>query len=90
MPSCSQPEAFVEVWDCFQRHDEGEARSVFDRLIPPLNRIAGQTWGPFYHVNKELLRRRGVIRTAVVRGPVAPLDAIAARELQKLIDELYG
>jgi 4-hydroxy-tetrahydrodipicolinate synthase len=89
MPSCSHPEAFVKVWNCFQAGDEQGAREVFYRRILPINRISAQGWGAFYHVHKEILRQRGVIRTAVVRGPVAPLDELTRRELQAVIDELY-
>jgi 4-hydroxy-tetrahydrodipicolinate synthase len=89
MPSCSHPEAFVEVWNRFQAGDEQGAREVFYRRILPINRISAQGWGAFYHVHKEILRQRGVIRTAVVRGPVAPLDDLTRRELQAVIDELY-
>jgi len=46
--------------------------------------------GAFYPVHKEILRRRGVIRTATVRGPILPLDEATQRELQALITELYG
>jgi dihydrodipicolinate synthase/N-acetylneuraminate lyase len=90
MPSCSQPEAFVEVWNLFQNGDEQGARAAFERNILPLNRLSEQTSSAFYHVNKEVLRRRGVIRTAVVRGPIAPLDDLTRRELDQLIEELYG
>jgi dihydrodipicolinate synthase/N-acetylneuraminate lyase len=90
MPSCSQPEAFVEVWNCFQRGDEPGARAVFDRKIAPVNRIALRGWGALFHANKEILRQRGVIRSAKVRGPMEPLDEPTARELQAVIDELYG
>ena len=89
MPSCSHPEAFVEVWNRFQAGDERGAQQVFYRRILPINRISAQGWGAFYHVHKEILRQRGVIRTAVVRGPVAPLDELTRRELQAVIDELY-
>ena len=89
MPSCSHPEAFVEVWNRFQAGDERAAREAFYRRILPINRISGQGWGAFYHVHKEILRQRGVIRTAVVRGPVAPLDDLTRSELQAVIDELY-
>jgi dihydrodipicolinate synthase/N-acetylneuraminate lyase len=89
MPGCSHPEAFVEVWNRFQAGDEQGAREVFYRRILPINRISAQGWGSFYHVHKEILRQRGVIRTAVVRGPVAPLDELTRCELQAVIDELY-
>ena len=90
MPFCSQPEAFVEVWDRFQAGDERGAREVFYRRILPVNRLGGAgRAAAYYHVHKEILRRRGVIRTAVVRGPVAPLDDILKQELDALIEELY-
>jgi dihydrodipicolinate synthase/N-acetylneuraminate lyase len=89
MPGCSHPEAFVEVWNRFQAGDERGAREVFYGRILPINRISAQSWGAFYHVHKEILRQRGVIGTAVVRGPVAPLDDVTRRELQVVIDELY-
>jgi 4-hydroxy-tetrahydrodipicolinate synthase len=89
MPFCTQPEAFVEVWNLFQSGDERAARAVFDRMIAPVNRIAGQGVGLFYHIHKEILRQRGVIRTAMVRGPAPPIDELTRRELQDVIDELY-
>jgi dihydrodipicolinate synthase/N-acetylneuraminate lyase len=89
MPFCTQPEAFVEVWDLYQRGDERAARAVFDRTIAPINRIAAQGAGLFYQVHKELLRQRGVIRSAKVRAPTPPIDALTLRELQEVIEELY-
>ena len=62
-----------------------------DNRTPPINRIAAQAPGAYYHVHKELLRRRGVIRTAVVRHPAGPpLDSPTRRELDAAISELYG
>jgi 4-hydroxy-tetrahydrodipicolinate synthase len=90
MPSCSQPEAFVEVWDLFQSGNEPAARETFDRTIAPVNRLVNQAPAAFYHINKEILRQRGVIRTAKVRGPVPPLDEQIRRELQTVIDRLYA
>ena len=89
MPGCSQPEAFVEVWNLFQGGDEDGAREVFDRRIAPVNRIAGQGLDAFYHVHKEVLKQRGVIREAAVRRPTTPIDALTRRELQQVIDGLY-
>jgi dihydrodipicolinate synthase/N-acetylneuraminate lyase len=89
MPFCSQPEAFVAVWDFFQQGDEVAARELFDRTIMPINRIAAQGSGIFYAVHKELLRRRGVIRTAKVRSPAPPVEALTLRELDQLIEQIY-
>jgi dihydrodipicolinate synthase/N-acetylneuraminate lyase len=90
MPSCSQPEAFVAVWDRYRAGDERGARELFDRTIAPLNRISNLGWGAFYHANKELLRRRGIIRGIHTRGPIAMLDPATARELDQVIDELLA
>ena len=89
MPSCSQPEAFVAVWNLVHDGDERAARELFDRTIVPVNRLAGQGMGTFYHIHKEILRQRGAIRSAKVRGPAAPLDDLTRRELQQVIDQLY-
>ena len=61
---------------------------MFDREIVPVNRAAGQGLSVFYHVHKEILRQAGVIRTAKVRGPAAPLDEVTLRELQQVIEEV--
>jgi dihydrodipicolinate synthase/N-acetylneuraminate lyase len=89
MPFCSQPEAFVAVWNLMQSDDEESAREVFDHVIAPVNRIAAQGAGIFYHVHKELLRQRGVIHTAKVRNPAPPVDELTQREIQQVIDDLY-
>ncbi len=90
MPFCSQPEAFIEVWDRYWAGDEKGALEVFYRTILRINRVgASGRAAAYYHVHKEILRQRGVIRTANVRGPIPPLDESVRRELQDLIDELY-
>jgi dihydrodipicolinate synthase/N-acetylneuraminate lyase len=89
MPSCSQPEAFVEVWNRVQIGDGPGARAVFDSRIAPINRIAARGWSAFYHTHKEILRQRGIIRTARVRGPIPPMDEPSAQELQAVIGQLY-
>lgn len=89
MPFCSQPEAFVGIWNAYQAGDERAAREIFDRTITPISRLAAQGVGIFYHVHKELLRHRGIIRTATVRSPAPPVDALTQRELQQVLDELY-
>ncbi len=89
MPFCSQPEAFVAVWSACQAGDFTAARELFDRAIAPINRIAAQGNGIFYHVHKELLRQRGIIRTAIVRSPAPPVDPSTQRELDEAIELLY-
>jgi dihydrodipicolinate synthase/N-acetylneuraminate lyase len=90
MPGCSQPEAFVDIWDRYRAGDVPGARAVFERKIAPINRLAALGWGAFYTVHKELLRRRGIIRTATVRRPAGgSLDALGRQELEEVIDRVY-
>jgi 4-hydroxy-tetrahydrodipicolinate synthase len=89
MPGCSNPEAFVRVWEQFHSGDIEGAYDTFYRRVLPINRVAAQGWGSFYHVHKEILRQRGAIRYARVRGPVTPLDDATRRDLQAVIDALY-
>lgn len=90
MPFCTQPEAFVEIWNLVQDGHEAQAREVFNRYLLPVGRVSGQGAGLFYNVHKEILRQRGIIRTAVVRGPAPAMDDLLRSELQEVIDELYG
>jgi len=89
MPFCSQPSAFVGVWDLFRQGDERRARALFDRTIMPVNRLAAQGADIFYHVHKQLLVRQGIIRSATVRGPTVSVDDITRREIAILLDDLY-
>lgn len=89
MPFCTQPEAFVAIWDLCQKGDEDAARALFKRTILPVGRLTAQGAGLFYAVHKEILRQRGVIRTAIVRSPAPSMDDLTRQELQRLIDELY-
>lgn len=91
MPFPSQPEAFVEVWNLFRAGDERGARQAFDRKIAPINRIASSAPVAYYHVHKELLLKRGVIKCSRVRHPQGPpLDDLTRRELDEAIAEIYG
>lgn len=88
MPGCSQPEAFVAVWNSLEAGDLTRARAIHER-IQRLGRVSGLLRDGFFHVHKELLRQRGIIRTAHVRGPVAPYpdDPWVRRQVQEAIED---
>lgn len=88
MPWPSQPEAFVRIWDLWQAGDEQAATAVHEREIAPLARLATAGIRLGHTVHKELLRRRGIIRSAHVRAPSDPLDPITQRELDAMCDRL--
>ena len=85
MPFCSQPEDFVAVWDAFQKGDEQAARERFDATIMAVNRLGNQGGDIFYAIHKQLLVRRGIIRTAFVRSPTTAIDPITQREIDELL-----
>lgn len=89
MPFCTQPEAFVDIWDRVRTDDEAGAWETFYRYLAPIARLSAQGTGLFHGVHKEILVHRGVIRTAVVRAPAPPIDEETGRELKALLEELY-
>lgn len=89
MPSCSQPEDFVAVWEAAQAGDWERAETVFMQRILPLNRLAAGGFGAFYHVHKSLAQRRGWLASATVRAPSTPLDRATQQELERLLERLW-
>ncbi|MDB5538887.1 MAG: hypothetical protein JWQ89_614 [Devosia sp.] len=85
MPFCSQPREFVDVWDLFNKGDIAGARKVFDASFVGINRVSGQGGDLFYHVHKQLLVRRGVIRSAFVRSPTVRIDPLTQREIDEML-----
>ena len=88
MPWPSQPQAFVRIWDLWQAGDERGAMDLHEREIAPLARLATAGIRLGHTIHKEILRRRGVIANALVRGPSDPLDALTRRELDQVCDRL--
>jgi 4-hydroxy-tetrahydrodipicolinate synthase len=88
MPSCSQPEDFVSLWDAVQAGDWAAAETVFKQRILPLNRLAAGGFGAFYHVHKTLAHRRGWLASPTVRPPTTPLDPLTSQELERVVERL--
>ncbi len=89
MPFCTQPEAFVDIWNKVRSGDEAGAWETFNRYLVPVSRLSAQGAGLFHGIHKEILRYRGVIRSAVVRAPAPPIDPLTRDELAVLLKELY-
>jgi len=83
MPACDIPDAHAALWAAHERGHQAETRRLYNRLLPLLTMEA--LYGtPIY---KEVLRRRGVIRTALVRNAsFAPLDEVDHQELDALLE----
>ena len=64
-----------------------EAQKLHNRLLPLLSYERCYGRAPVY---KEVMRRRGIIRTSVFRVPAPPLDAPALRELDRILADVGG
>ena len=85
MPACDIPDVHSAIWNAHERGDPDEARRLFNRLLPLLNM---ESLYPL-QIYKEVLRRRGVIRSAVIRNYFqTPIDAIDHRELDVILSEI--
>jgi dihydrodipicolinate synthase/N-acetylneuraminate lyase len=85
MPACEVTDVHVAIWDALDSGDLARARALHNRLIPLLN--IEWMYGPAMY--KEVLRRRGVIDSAKVRGPGAvELDAADHRELDAILADV--
>jgi len=80
------PEMLVEVVDLFLKGKPEEAEDLYDIYLPIVRHE--QQPGLGLAVRKEVLRRRGVIRSAHVRAPGYMLDTDEHKELDGLMQRL--
>lgn len=73
-------EILVGIYHQFAAGRREKARAIFDRYLP-LIRYEAQP-GIGLALRKEILRRRGAIRTSVVRPPAQPLDTETLAEME--------
>ena len=91
MPWPSTPRELVEIWDRVGSGDQAGAEEIFYRVLVPINRLSVGGMRAALQVQKEILRRRGIIATAHVRAPADRLDPDTAAELDALCERLgYG
>lgn len=80
------PEMLVEVVDLFLKGKPEEAEDLYDIYLPIVRHE--QQPGLGLAVRKEVLRRRGVIKSAHLRAPGHAMDADEHRELDSLMQRL--
>jgi len=79
MPASGAPEIFLSVWNAW---DEGDPKAAEESFIRYLPFIAFLAQGPLgWQLNKELLRRRGVIGSSTMRRPAPAPHHETFREL---------
>jgi len=80
------PEMLIEVHERFAAGDREGAEDVFDAYLPLVRHEAQPGMG--LAVRKEVLCRRGAIKSAAVRQPGPTLDATDLEELDRLLARL--
>jgi dihydrodipicolinate synthase/N-acetylneuraminate lyase len=82
MPACEITDVHVQLWQALERGERSRAREIYHRVLPLLNmeHMYGAT------LYKEVLRRRGVLRTAALRGSTSLLDEVDQRELDAILE----
>jgi dihydrodipicolinate synthase/N-acetylneuraminate lyase len=88
MPWPSTPHELVEIWNRARSGDWAAAEATFYRLLVPINRVAAGGMRSALQVQKEILRRKGIIKAAHVRAPADPLDSDTAADLDRLCGQL--
>ena len=78
------PQGAAQLWDALDGGDRPRAYAIYHRMLPLLN--VEHMYGAAIY--KEVLFRRGVIRTTRMRGGTGPLDAIDQRELNGILADL--
>lgn len=87
VPGAGFVEPFIEVWKTYQTGDEAAARRAFGRLQPLIG-LSLRSSDAFLWIQKECLRRRGVLRSANLREPSAAFDPDLSLELNDLLTDL--
>jgi 4-hydroxy-tetrahydrodipicolinate synthase len=85
MTGFAYPEMLVSVSVLFATGRSDETEDLFDVYLPL---VRHEQPGFGLAVRKEILRRRGVIRSAAVRAPGPRLDGLDVAELDRLLSRL--
>jgi 4-hydroxy-tetrahydrodipicolinate synthase len=86
MSGFSHPEMLSQVYRLHVAGQREAARDVFDRYLPLLNYEGQGFWG--VAARKEVLRRRGAIRSAAMRQPGPRLTPEDVRDIDTLLERL--
>lgn len=86
MPACEFPDLLAPILADWTAGREAPARTAFARLLPLV--IFGLQSGIAWAVHKEVLLRRGLVESAAVRSPAAPLPPALVGSLEAILREL--
>lgn len=85
MPGPSMPDVYCGIWEALLAGDSETAQKLHDKLNALLNHIR-QNVEMIIHFEKEILKRRGFVKSAYCRKPGFVSDPVS----DALFEELYG
>lgn len=88
MPFCTTPVEFVAISSLYASGKIDEATELYYARIRPLCHIVQQMPGIAIRLHKEILKKRGLIETALVREPMAMPDETMQREIDALLERV--
>lgn len=88
MPFASQSKEFVDVFNKYNKGESKAAKDIFDRLIAPVNRLSSTNGDIFFHIQKQILVKKGIFKNQFVRQPTLKIDSVAQEEINLLIEQI--
>ncbi len=87
MPGCAIPEFYAQAWKYWKMGRKDDARAHMEKISPLLSLLT-RSLDVSYHLDKEILKRRGIIKSTNVRMPTEKPDQITFKELDMLMEIL--
>ena len=85
MTGFAYPEILMQIYGSFSTGERESSRGLFYRALPLIRYEAQPLVG--LAIRKEILRRRGLIKSAVLRDPATKLDAESLKEIDELVKQ---
>jgi len=83
MPGCHVTDVVVELWNALEAEDGDRSMHIYKEM-GPLFHFEHQLLGCY----KEVLKRRGIIKSAYKRNGQMPLDDVSSRYLDEILKDL--
>jgi len=88
MPFSSTPAEFVEIFNLYGKGKIEEATKLFETRIAPLCHLVSMAPELAIGFHKQILKKRGVIDSALVREPAAKPDSRTQKDIDALLERV--
>jgi 4-hydroxy-tetrahydrodipicolinate synthase len=85
MPGAACLEIYVRIFELYQQGKKAEAEALFQRLVPYLA-FALQHLELAIHIEKRVMKKRGLLPNARMRQPTISFDPIYEQQIDRLVD----